>query len=447
MNNFDKVINLMIRRGFIFQSYEIYGGLRGFYDFGHLGVLLKNNIKKFWLDFILKENNIYLLETPIITKSSVLEASGHLENFYDLLVECKSCHNRFRYDHYLDGEYGLVRKINENFLCPLCDGQLTEPKKFNLMFKTYVGPVEETSNQAFLRPETAQGIFVNFDKYIKIYRAQLPFGIAQIGKAFRNEITPKNFIFRIREFEQMEIEYFIHPDDKFDWVNYWLEKSLHWYINILGFRKENIIIYEQPKEELAHYSNKTIDICYKFPFGNGEIQGIAHRGNYDLLSHIKFSNKDLSYFDQNNNKKIIPYVIEPSWGVERLFLALFYEVYDEDEVDNEKRIILKFPPYIAPIKIAVFPLVSNKEILIKKSKEVYNYLKKYYSEIIYDENGSIGKRYRRQDEIGTPFCLTVDFRSLEDNSFTVRDRDTTKQERINFNELLDYFKNKLKFKN
>lgn len=443
MSNFEKIVNLITRRGFVFYSYDLYGGLRGFYDFGHLGVLMKNNIKNLWFNFILQENNIFLLETPIISKSEVFQASGHLENFYDLLIECKNCHNRFRYDHYLKGEYGEVKKNNENYLCPLCGGNLTEPKKFNLMFKTYVGPTEESAYQAFLRPETAQGIFVNFDKYLKIYRAKLPFGIAQVGKAFRNEITPKNFIFRMREFEQMEIEFFIHPQDNFDWLNYWLEKSLIWYTKFLGFKEENLIIYEQAKEELAHYSKRTIDIYYKFPFGDDEIQGIAHRGDYDLSAHNKFSGKDLSYFDERENKKIIPYVIEPSWGVERIFLALICDAYDEDEIDGEKRIVLKLAPQVAPIKIAIFPLLSNKDNLIKKAKEIYNYLKNYYV-VFYDESGSIGRRYRRQDEIGTPFCLTVDFQSLEDNTFTIRDRDTAKQDRVHFDDLLNYINEKLR---
>lgn len=440
---FEKIINLLIKRGFVFHSYEIYGGLKGFYDFGHLGVLIKNNIKNLWLDFILKERNIFLLETPIITHQKVFKASGHLENFYDLLVECLKCHNRFRYDHYLNEKYGKVKKENNSYLCPLCQGKLTEPKIFNLMFKTYVGPVEESSNEAFLRPETAQGIFINFDNFLKIYRAKLPFGVAQIGKAFRNEITPKNFIFRIREFEQMELEFFINPKDKFDWINYWLEKSLKWYYDYLGLKKENLIIYEQPKEELAHYSQKTIDILYKFPFGEDEIQGIAHRGNYDLLAHSKYSGKELTYFDEENKQKITPYVVEPSWGVERLLLAVICEAYNEEEVNNEKRIVLKLSPKLAPIKIAVLPLLSNRENLIKKSQEVYDYLKNYYI-VFYDENGSIGRRYRRQDEIGTPFCLTVDFQSLEDNTFTIRDRDTLHQVRIHFNELKDYFDEKLK---
>ncbi|GIW66079.1 MAG: glycine--tRNA ligase [Candidatus Parcubacteria bacterium] len=444
MKKIEDIINLMIRRGFVFQSYEIYSGLKGFYDFGHLGVLLKNNIKNLWLKFILKEDNIFLLETPIITKSEVFKASGHLENFYDLLVECKSCHNRFRYDVYLKGDYGKVKKNNEKFFCPLCNGELTEPKKFNLMFKTYVGPTEESSTQAFLRPETAQGIFVNFDNYTKIYRTKLPFGIAQIGKAFRNEITPKNFIFRIKEFEQMELEYFIDPNDKIDWLSYWLDKSMNWYINILGFKKDNLIIYEQPQKELAHYSKKTLDVYYKFPFGEDEIQGIANRGDYDLNSHLKFSGKDLRYFNDKTKQKVIPYVIEPSWGVERILLALICDAYDEDEINNEKRIVLRLSPNVAPIKIAVFPLLSNKEGLINKAKEVFDHLKEYYLEIIYDENGSIGKRYRRQDEIGTPFCLTIDFQSLEDNTFTIRNRDTLQQERVHFNELLNYFKEKIK---
>jgi glycyl-tRNA synthetase len=441
-NKFEKIINLLLTKGFVFYAYDLYGGLKGFYDFGHLGVLMKNNIKNLWLNFIFREGNIFLLETPVISSKIVFQASGHLENFYDLLVECKSCHNRFRYDHYLKNNYGEVKKKDNQFLCPLCGGILTEPKKFNLMFKTYVGPSESSADEAFLRPETAQGIFINFDKYLKIYRAQIPFGIAQIGKSFRNEITPKNFIFRSREFEQMEIEFFVHPQDHFNWVDYWLEKSLNWYINDLGLKKDNLIIYEQSQEELAHYSKRTVDILYKFPFGEDEIQGIAHRGDYDLSAHKRFSGKDLSYFDEKNKTKIIPYVIEPSWGVERIFLSLICDAYEEDEINNDLRVVLRLSPKVAPIKIAILPLLSNREKLIKKAREVYEYLKNYYV-VYYDENGSIGKRYRRQDEIGTPFCLTVDFQSLEDNTFTVRDRDTTQQIRIHFQDLLNYFKDQI----
>ncbi len=451
MNKLEKIINLAEKRGFIYKSSEIYGGLKGFYDFGHLGVLLKNNIKKLWLKDILSMGNIFLIESTIIGPRVLYEASGHLENFYDRLVECKNCHNRFREDHLLEGEYGEIEIKDNKALCPLCKGELTEARNFNLMFKTYIGPVEELASEGYLRPETAQGIFVNFKNVINSMRAKLPFGIAQIGKAFRNEITPKNFIFRIREFEQMEIEFFVNPEEDEKWFKFWLEKRLNWYIKTLGISKENIIPYELPKEELAHYSKKTVDIKYKFPFGEGEIEGIANRTDYDLKRHMEYSKEDLFYFDQEKKEKIIPYVIEPSAGVERIFFALLCEAYDEDEVPNEKgelekRTVLRFKSYFAPIQVAVFPLLSNRKELVEKSKKIYETLSKDFS-VVYDSSGSIGRRYRRQDEIGTPFCITVDFQTLEDETVTIRDRDTTQQIRININEIESYLKEKLKICN
>lgn len=448
MDKLEKIINLAEKRGFVYKSYEIYGGLRGFYDFGPLGVLLKNNIKKLWLKDILSMGNIYLIESSIIGPRIIYEASGHLENFYDRLVECKNCHNRFREDHLLEGEYGEIEIKDNKALCPICKGELTEARNFNLMFKTYVGPVEELASEAYLRPETAQGIFINFKNIINSMRVKLPFGIAQIGKAFRNEITPKNFIFRIREFEQMEIEFFVKPEEDEKWFEFWLNKRLNWYINYLGIKKENLTPYELSKEELAHYSKRTIDIRYKFPFGDGEIEGLANRTDYDLKRHSEYSKEDLFYFDQETKKRIIPYVIEPSAGVERIFFALLCEVYDEDEVPNEKgelekRVVLRFKPYLAPIQVAVFPLLSNREKLLKKAKEIYDSISQNFI-TIFDSSGSIGRRYRRQDEIGTPFCITIDFQTLEDNTVTIRDRDSTQQIRLHLNEITNYLNEKLK---
>ncbi len=449
MEKLEKIINLAERRGFVFKSYEIYGGVGGFYDFGPLGVLLKNKIKELWLKDILNMPNIYLIETPIIGPRVLYEASGHIENFYDRLVECKSCHKRFREDHLLKGEYGEIEIKDNKALCPLCKGELTEARNFNLMFKTFVGPVEELASESYLRPETAQGIFVNFKNILNSMRAKLPFGIAQIGKSFRNEITPKNFIFRIREFEQMEIEFFVRPEEDEIWFNFWVEKRFKWYTDILGIKKENLVKHIQSEDELAHYAKKAIDIYYRFPFKEDEIEGIANRTDYDLKRHMEFSKEDLTYFDEKTKTKLIPYVIEPSAGVERILFALLCDAYDEDEVPNEKgklekRTVLRFKPAIAPVQVAVFPLLSNRKPLIEKAKEVFGIINNSSIIVIYDETGSIGKRYRRQDEIGTPFCITIDFQTLEDNTVTVRDRDTTKQERISINEILDYLKDKLK---
>ena len=444
MNKVEKIIQICKQRGFIFPSAEIYGGLKGFYDFGHLGVLLKNKIKNLWLqDVVFSRDNIYLIESSLIGSRKIYEASGHLESFYDFLVECKNCHNRFRADHLLKGEYGEVKIKDNKPLCPLCQGELTEQRTFNLMFKTYVGPVEELASEAYLRPETAQGMFYNFKNILNSMRAKLPFGIAQIGKAFRNEITPRNFIFRIREFEQMELEFFVHPKEADKWFNFWVKERYNWYLK-LGFKNKSLRKRKYSKEELAHYSAATIDIEYKFPWGFDELEGIANRTNYDLSRHSHFSQEELVYYDEKEKKKILPYVIEPSVGVERLFLAILLEFYDEDEIEGELRRIFRFPPFLAPIEVGVFPLLGNRENLVVKAREVYQLVKKDF-QAFYDESGSIGRRYRRQDEIGTPFCLTIDFQTLEDNTVTVRDRDTTKQERIKIEEVKDYLQKRFNF--
>jgi len=444
MKDVEKVISILKQRGFVFPSQEIYGGLKGVYDYGPLGVLLKNKIKSLWLkEVVFKRKNIFLVESSILGLRKTYEASGHLEHFHDLLVECKNCHQRFRADHLFEGEYGEVNYRDGKALCPLCQGELTETRSFNLMFKTYVGPVEELASEAYLRPETAQGMFYNFKNILISMRPKLPFGIAQIGKAFRNEITPKNFLFRIREFEQMELEFFVRPEEAPKWFEYWVEERFNFYLK-LGFKKENLKKYVYPKEELAHYSDATVDIYYNYPFGFKELEGIANRTNYDLKRHSEYSREDLSYFDEEKKEKFYPYVIEPSAGLDRLLFAIFIEFYDEDEIDNEKRNVFRFPPFLAPIEVAVFPLLSNKENLIKKAREVYEEIKNDFI-CIYDDSGSIGKRYRRQDEIGIPFCLTIDFQTLEDNTLTIRDRDTTKQERIKIEEIKDYLKEKLKF--
>lgn len=428
----EKIVSLSKRRGIIFQSSEIYGGSPSTYDFGPLGVELRNNIKKYWWKKIVQErDDVVGLDAAIIMHPKVWEASGHLKGFSDPLVECKSCHKRFRADEAGDK-------------CPECGGEFTEAKMFNLMFKTYAGPVEESGREVYLRPETAQAIFVNFKRIQETSRMKVPFGIAQIGKSFRNEITPGNFIFRTREFEQMELEFFVHPKEAKKWYEYWQDERLKWYLD-LGIKKENLRLREHRKDELAHYAAACSDIEYKFPWGWAELEGIANRQDFDLKQHSKFSGQDLSYFDDKTKEKYIPYVIEPSAGVDRTLLAILIDAYEEisggrtitTKAVKEVEIVLHLDKKIAPIKIAILPLVK-KEPLIKLAKEIYSQLKKKWV-VDYDEVGSIGRRYRRQDEIGTPYCLTVDFESLEDKKVTIRDRDTMKQERVEIENLNNYF--------
>ena len=416
--------------GFIFQSNEIYGGVKGFYDFGPLGSLMKFNIKNLWLeDVVFKEKNIYLIESSILNPEKTFQASGHLENFFDELVECSKCHFRFRVDEI------------ENEKCPECGAKdLMPPRKFNLMFETQIGPTG--SQKGYLRPETAQGVFVNFLNVLNSTRAKLPFGIASIGKSFRNEINPRNFIFRLREFEQMELEFFVYPEESNKWFDYWVDKRYSWYIK-LGIKKENLLKVEIPKSELPHYSQRNIDLHYRFPFGFQEIEGIANRSNYDLLRHSQFSGQDLVFWDEKKKEKIIPYVIEPSAGVERLMMAFLVDAFDVDEINGQKRMVLRLHPKIAPIKVCILPLVTNRPQIVEMALKIYEELRLKFV-CLYDDNGSIGRRYRRQDEIGTPFCLTVDFESLVRNDVTVRDRDSTLQERIHLKELENFLKEKLK---
>jgi glycyl-tRNA synthetase len=424
----EKFINFLKNEGFIFQSNEIYGGVSGFYDFGPLGSLMKLNIKNLWLkDVVFSEKNVFLIDTSLINPKVVFEASGHLENFFDILIECKNCHLRF--------------KKEEGEKCPDCgSSNLTKPRKFNLMFQTKIGSTGKIDG--FLRPETAQGVFVNFLNVLNSTRTKLPFGIANIGKSFRNEINPRNFIFRLREFEQMELEFFTKPQEADFWFNYWLEKRYNWYLS-LGIKKENIKKVEIPKSELPHYSKRNVDLHYNFPFGFQEIEGLANRGDYDLKRHSEFSGKSLTYYDQKEKESYFPYVIEPSAGIERLVFAFLVDAFDEDEVDGKKRFVLRLNPKIAPIKFAVLPLLSNRKEIVRLAQDIYDNLRKEFI-CVYDENGSIGRRYRRQDEIGTPWCITVDFESLEKKDVTVRDRDSTKQERIKIEELEEFFLNKLK---
>ncbi|MDI6883090.1 MAG: glycine--tRNA ligase [Patescibacteria group bacterium] len=454
----EKIVSLCKRRGFIFPSSEIYGGFGGVYDFGPQGQELKKNIKDVWWQEMRQEENIVGFDSAILMAPAVWQASGHLTaGFADELVECKSCHKRFRFDELKEKK------------CPECQGELTEPKKFNLMLKTFVGPVEKESTASYLRAETCQGIFINFFNLLNSQRLKIPFGVLQIGKAFRNEITPKNFIFRTREFEQMELEWFCSPKEAEKWFDFWLKKRLKWYEN-LGISKKNLRVIEVPKTERAHYAKKQIDLEYRFPFGWREIEGIHNRGDWDLSNHAKHSGEDLKYFDPSASsgqakeptsakasagKKYFPHIIETSAGVERTLFAFLVEAYQEikggrkkiknqiSKIKNkhEEEILLKLDKRLAPIKVAVLPLVRNKPELVKKAKEVYQLLKLHFT-CQYDELGSIGRRYRRQDEIGTIFCLTCDFQTLKDDTLTIRERDTMAQERVKIKDLIKFLKEK-----
>jgi len=437
-NLLEKIVSLAKRRGFVFQSSEIYGGFSSCYDYGPLGAEMKNNIKRnWWEEMIKKQDNIVGIDAGILMSPKVWEASGHLTaGFSDELVECKKCHHRFRKD------------FLEKNQCPDCAGELTKPRKFNLMMKTFVGPVEDEASSTYLRAETCQGIYMNFENVLKSMRLKVPFGIAQIGKAFRNEITPRDFIYRTREFEQMEMQWFCEPGSAEKFFEFWLEQRLKWYFN-LGIKKENLRIKETPKQELAHYAKRAVDIEYKFPFGWKEIEGIHNRGDWDLSNHSKHSGKDLRYTDETG-RKYFPYIIETSGGVERSLFAFLCDAYEEIEGGRTKttqavkdiEIVLRLHKSLAPIKTAVLPLVRNKPEIVEKAKEVYSLLKKRFISQ-YDEVGSIGRRYRRQDEIGTLFCITIDFETLENETVTVRERDTMNQERIKISEIEDYIRRNL----
>jgi glycyl-tRNA synthetase len=429
----DKIISFSKRKGFIFQSSDIYGGIGGFYDFGPLGVEMKRNIKSAWWKFMVHQRqNIVGLDSAIISNPTVWEASGHTSNFTDPLVECKACHKRFRADH-LDKDE-----------CPECGGELMEERNFNLMLKTFIGPVEGDTAVAYLRPETAQTIFTNFKNVLDTQRVKIPFGMAQIGKSFRNEITPGNFIFRTREFEQMELEFFVKPGEDEKWFEYWINERMKWYTEVLGIKKENLRIRKHEKDELAHYAKDCVDIEYKFPIGWSEIEGIASRSDFDLGQHQKYSGEELQYLDDDGNK-YIPYVIEPSCGVERVLLACLVDSYEEFEKgrtgEGSKETMLRLKNNISPFQVAILPLVKNKENITNKAKEIYDLLSNDFV-CMYDETGTIGKRYRRQDEIGTPYSITIDFDSLEDHSVTIRDRDTMEQERVKIDDLISVLKNK-----
>ncbi|WP_007025453.1 glycine--tRNA ligase [Saccharomonospora iraqiensis] len=451
-NTIETVVNLCKRRGFVFPSGEIYGGTRSAWDYGPLGVELKDNLKRqWWKAMVQSREDVVGIDSSVILPRQVWVASGHVGAFHDPLVECLSCHRRFRSDQ-LAEDYAerTGTEVSEDDLsdvpCPNCGvrGQYTEPREFNMMLKTHLGPVESEEGLHYLRPETAQGIFVNFLNVQTTARKKPPFGIGQIGKSFRNEITPGNFIFRTREFEQMEMEYFVEPGDDESWHQYWIDQRTEWYVD-LGIRRENLRHYEHPKEKLSHYSKRTVDIEYRFEFSAGqewgELEGIANRTDFDLTTHSNHSGVDLSYFDQASNQRYRPFVIEPAAGVGRPLMAFLLDAYTEDEVPNakggvDKRSVLKLDPRLAPYKVAVLPLSRNGD-LIPKARDIAATLRKHWN-TDYDDAQSIGKRYRRQEEIGTPFCVTVDFDTLDDQAVTVRERDTMAQERVAIDKLESY---------
>lgn len=451
--NMEEIVNFCKTYGFIFQGSEIYDGLANTWDFGPVGVELKKNVKRAWLQkFVQEDINVVGLDSAILMNPKVWEASGHLSTFSDPLIDCKSCKSRFRADNLLE-EAGfdaskmdkeeLFKAIEENNIkCPKCGKQdFTKIREFNLMFKTFQGVTEESKNTIYLRPETAQGIFVNFMNIQRSMRLKIPFGVGQLGKSFRNEITPGNFLFRVREFEQMELEFFCKPGTELEWFNHYKNLCKNWLLS-LGIKEENIRLRDHKKEELAFYSNATTDIEYKFPFGWGELWGIASRTDYDLSVHQDKSRKSLEYLDPVTNEKYIPYVIEPSLGVERVFLTFLCEAYDKEQLDNEERIVLRLHPYLAPYKVAILPLI--KKVHADKAIELYKTISKELM-TTYDETGSIGKRYRRQDAIGTPFCITIDDNTLSNDTVTIRDRDTMGQITIKTSEIIDYIKEKIKF--
>jgi glycyl-tRNA synthetase len=413
----DTMVSLAKRRGFIYQSSEIYGGVGAIYDFGPLGVALRRNIRDLWWRHTVDlRHDVVGLESSVIMHPRVWEASGHVESFSDPLVECKNCHSRYRADK-IEGP------------CPNCGAtEFSEPRQFNLMFKTYLGPVEGSAAQTYLRPETAQGMFVDFPLVVTSTRRRIPFGIAQVGKSFRNEITTEHFIFRLREFEQMELEFFVKPGTDLDWLETWQQARMTWWTEVLGVRSNKIRARLLDDEELSHYSARGYEVEYEFPWGWGELEGIQDRTDYDLKRHSEYSGKDLSYFEDETKERYIPYVIEPSMGLERAMFTLMLEAYDEEEVRGEKRVVLHFHPNVAPIQVAVLPLSKNEDLL-PMSREVEEMLRPHFR-IEYDETQSIGRRYRRHDEIGTPFAVTIDFDSLKDKAVTIRDRDSMEQERV-----------------
>lgn len=430
----EKIVSLCKRRGFVYQGSEIYGGLAGTWDYGPLGVALKKNIEHLWWRyFVDSRDDMYGIDSAILMNPKVWEASGHVSGFSDPLVECEKCKRRFRADH-----------LDNLEKCPECKGKLGTQKQFNMMFKTSVGSVDGSDTTVYMRPETAQGMFVNFKNILDSYHPKLPFGIAQIGRNFRNEIAPRDFVFRVRELEIMEFEYFIEEKTWQERFEYWQQQMRGWF-KLLGFAESDIREIEIPDGERAHYSKRTVDFHFNYPHKFDEIGGLAYRTDFDLKNHIQHSGVDLQYMDPNTNEKFVPHVLEPTFGLGRHLLAVLVKAYTEDELGGEKRVYLKFPPHLAPVKAAVFPLLKNKPELVAKAREIYAQLKKEIPQIMWDDNGNVGKRYRRQDEIGTPFCITIDFDTLGENpelldTVTIRDRDTGEQKRVKIGELLGLLK-------
>ncbi len=422
----DKIVSLCRRRGFVFPSSEIYGGLGSTFDYGHYGVLVKNNIRARWLEAMVQErDDIVLIDSAVILHPRVWEASGHVEGFTDPLVDCRTCKLRFRADRLEDSQCGRKpsKRPGEYSEC-----DLTEPRHFNLMFETTVGPVAEEGARAFLRPETAQGIFINFKNVLQLARRRPPFGIAQVGKSFRNEITPGNFLFRVREFEQMEMEYFVPPAQADQWYRYWIDARFEWYVKY-GLRRSRLRVREHGPEERSHYSQGTSDIEYDYPIGWSELEGVANRGDFDLTRHAEFSGTELEYVGPEGAERYVPYVIEPAVSIERIFVAMLVDAYDEEEVAGRGRTVLRLHPAIAPVKAAVLPLIARDSAMVEKARGLYEELRTAHA-VEYDEGGAIGRRYRRQDEIGTPFAFTVDEQTLADDTVTIRDRDSLAQERL-----------------
>ncbi len=421
----DQIVNLCKRRGFVYPSAEIYGGFRSSYDYGPLGSLMLRNVREAWVrSMVQQRDDVMLIDAAILAPPQVFEASGHLANFSDPLVDCTKCKQRFREDH-----------LDDPSTCPNCGSKnsFTEARAFNLMFKTYAGPLEGSGAEVYMRPETAQGMFVNFANVLQTSRRKPPFGIAQIGKSFRNEITPGNFIFRTREFEQMEMEFFVPPAESAHWYEYWCNARMQWYID-LGIPADMLLLRPHDADELSHYSSGTSDIEFKYPWGWGELEGIAQRTDYDLKQHAQHSGEKLDYFDQTTNERYVPYVIEPAGGVNRAMAAFLLAAYDEDVVNDETRTVLRLHPRLAPYKVAVLPL-SKKDTLTPLARKIYSMLSDRYM-CEYDETQAIGRRYRRQDEIGTPLCVTIDFDSLDDDAVTIRDRDSTEQARVQIDSLI-----------
>jgi len=422
----ENIVSLAKRRGFIYPGSDVYGGLSGTWDYGPLGVSLKRNIMQLWWKmFVDERDDMYGIDAAILMNQKVWQASGHVDTFTDPLVECAECHGRFRAD-----------KLDDPNVCPNCKAEHSfgEARQFNMMFKTNVGPVDDESSISYLRPETAQGIFTNYKNVVDTFYPSLPFGLAQQGKAFRNEISPRDFIFRSREFEQMEIEYFVDPSDWEAAFEHWRQQVWKW-TQALGLPDENVHELEVPENDRAHYSKRTIDFEFDFPIGKEELLGLAYRTDFDLMNIQDSTGKSMDYTIKGTNTKFVPHVIEPSFGVERALMAVLASAYTEDEVNGEKRIYLRLPEHLAPVRFAVSPLLRNKPELVEKAREVYGILKTKYGAVMWDDNGNVGKRYRRQDEIGTPFCVVIDFDTLEDGTVTVRDRDTTEQRRVTVDEL------------